>query len=183
MTVAARRGLALLAVIVVVLACATTAEAHVTVAPTFVGADAPTTVSFETPNERTGHATTSLEIVAPPGIELSESDPPTGWMLELRGARARWTGGRIRASDVVLFPLVVTARARPGTVTFDATQRYDDGRVVRWNATLTVLPPAADESPPQHVRRALMASVVGLVVIAASLGVLRRLRRRSLQEQ
>ena len=183
MTVAARRGFPLLAVVVVVLAGATAGGAHVTVTPPFVEADAPTTVSFETPNERRGYGTMSLEIVAPPGIDLSESDPPTGWTLELRRTRARWTGGRIRAADVVAFPLVVTARARPGTVTFDATQRYDDGRIVRWNATLTVLPPAADEPPPQHLRRALMASVVGLAVIAASLGVLRRLRRRSLQEQ
>ena len=164
------------------LACTTAADAHVTVAPPFVEADAPTTVSFETPNERRGYGTTSLEIIAPAGIELSASDPPGGWTLDLRGARARWTGGRIRAADVVSFPLVVTARARPGTVTFNATQRYDDGQVVLWDARLTVLPAAPESSPPQHVRRALIASVVGLGVIGASFLALSRLRRRSLQD-
>jgi hypothetical protein len=170
-------------VVVVALAFSTAVEAHVTVAPTFVEADAPTTVSFETPNERRGHGTTSLEIVAPAGIELAESDPPSGWTLDLQGVRARWTGGRIRAADVVSFPLVVTARARPGTVTFNATQRYDDGQAVSWNAKLTVLPGPPESSPPQHVRRALIASVVGLGVIGASFLALSRLRRRSLQDR
>jgi hypothetical protein len=168
--------------VVVALVSPTAAEAHVTVAPPFVEAGAPRTVSFETPNERRGYETTSLEIVAPAGIELSESDPPSGWALDLRGGRARWTGGRIGASDVVSFPLVVTARARPGTVTFKATQRYDDGRFTSWDAQLTVLPAALESSPPQHVRRALIASVLGLGVIGASFLVLGRLRRRSLQD-
>lgn len=165
------------------LACATVAQAHVTVAPPFVEADAPTKVSFETPNERRGHETTSLVIVAPAGIELSGSDPPSGWALDLRGGRARWTGGRIRASGVVSFPLVVTARTRPGTATFEATQRYDDGQVVSWDAGLTVLPAAHESSPPQHVRRAVIASVLGLGVIGASFLVVSRLRRRSLQDR
>ena len=178
----ARRGFPLLA-LVVVLACSTAADAHVTVAPPFVEADAPTTVSFETPNERRGHGTTSLEIVAPAGVELAEGDPPGGWTLDLRGVRARWTGGRIRASDIVSFPLVVTARTRPGTVTFNATQRYDDGQVFSWGAQVTVLPGAPESSPPQHVRRALIASVVGLGVIGASFLALSRLRRRSLQDR
>ena len=179
----ARRGFPPVAVVVVVLACATAAEAHVTVAPPFVEADVPTTVSFETPNERSGYETTSLEIVAPPGVELSESDPPSGWTLDLRGVRARWTGGRIHVADVVSFSLVVTARASPGTVTFKATQRYDEGRFVSWDAKLTVLSAAAERSPPQHVRRALIASVVGLGVIGASFFVLGRVRRRSLQDR
>jgi uncharacterized protein DUF1775 len=169
--------------VVVVLAYATAAEAHVTVAPSFVEADTPTTVSFETPNERRGHATTSLEIDVPAGIELTESDPPNGWTLDLREDRARWTGGRIRAADVVSFPLVVTARTDPGPVTFNAKQRYDDGEVVSWDAQLTVLPGATESSPPQHVRRALIASVVGLGVIGASFLALSRLRRRSLQDR
>lgn len=169
--------------VVVVLASSTAAEAHVTVAPPFVEADAPTVVSFETPNERRGYGTISLEIVAPAGIELSASDPPSGWALDLRGARARWTGGRIRAAHVVSFPLVVIARAQPGTMTFKATQRYDDGRFVAWDAQLTVLPSGPERSPPQHVRRAVIASVVGLGVIAASFLTLSRVRRRSLQDR
>jgi hypothetical protein len=151
----------------------------VTLAPPFVEADEPTAVSFETPNERKGHATTSLEIAAPPGVELGRADAPAGWTLDVTATRASWSGGRIEGTTSVAFPVVVTARTRAGTETFSAEQRYDDGEIVRWRAPLTVLPPGPGDAPPQHLRRALVASGVGLLVILASFAGLRLLRRSS----
>jgi uncharacterized protein YcnI len=165
------------------LALTGSAAGHVTVVPPFVDANARTTISFETPNERRGRVTTSLAIEAPPGIELASATAPAGWVLELSGGRARWTGGRIEGERTVTFPLVVTARTRAGVETFRAVQGYDDGEVVRWNADVTVLPATTEESPPQHLRRAVTAGAVGLAVIGASFLVLRRLRRRPLQER
>jgi uncharacterized protein YcnI len=178
-----RLGAALAAVAVGALALAGSAAGHVTVVPPFVDANARTTISFNTPNERRGRATTSLTIDAPPGFELSSAAAPAGWVLELSGGTARWTGGRIEGEQTVTFPLVVTARTRAGVETFRAVQGYNDGEVVRWSADVTVLPAAAEEAPPQHLRRALTAGAVGLAVIAASFLVLRRLRRRPLQER
>jgi hypothetical protein len=165
------------------LVAASRAEAHVTVAPPFVDADARTTVSFEMPNERPPHATISLEVKAPPGVELASATPPAGWKLELTHDRARWTGGRIEGQRTVAFPIAVTARTRAGTEIFKATQGYDDGESVRWDAGLTVLPAAGGEAPSQHLDRALAAGAIGLVVIAGSFLVLRLLRRRPLQER
>lgn len=165
------------------LVSASRADAHVTMTPPFVDADAKTTVSFETPNERPPHATVSLEVKAPPGVELASATPPAGWKLELEHDRARWTGGRIEGQRTVAFPLVVTARTRAGTELFRATQGYDDGESVRWDAGLTVLPAAGDEAPSQHLGRALVAGSVGMVVIVASFLALRLLRRRPLQER
>jgi hypothetical protein len=165
------------------LVAASRAQAHVTIAPPFVDAGAETTVSFEVPNERPGHATISLEVKAPPGVELASETPPAGWKLELAGNRARWSGGHIRGTRTVAFPLSVTARTRAGTELFKATQGYEDGEAVRWNAGLSVLPAAGSEAPSQHLDRALVAGGVGLVVIAASFLVLRLVRRRPLQER
>jgi hypothetical protein len=165
------------------LVAASRAEAHVTVAPPFVDADAKTTVSFEMPNERPPHATISLEVEAPPGVELASATPPAGWKLELTPDRARWTGGRIEGQRTVAFPIAVTARTRAGTEIFKATQGYDDGESVRWDAGLTVLPAAGKEAPSQHLDRAFAAGAVGLVVIAASFLVLRLFRRRPLQQR
>jgi hypothetical protein len=165
------------------LVAASRAEAHVTLAPPFVDADANTTVAFEMPNERPPHATVSLEVKAPPGVELASATPPAGWKLELTRNRARWTGGRIVGRRTVAFPISVTARTRAGTEIFKATQGYDDGESVHWNAGLTVLPAAGNEAPSQHLDRALVAGGVGLVVIAASFVGLRLLRRRPLQER
>ena len=140
-------------------------------------------MSFETPNERSPHTTVSLEVKAPPGIELASATPPAGWKLRLEGNTARWTGGRIDGRRIVAFPLLVTARTRAGTEIFKATQGYDDGESVRWDAGLTVLPAAGDAAPSQHLDRALLAGGIGLVVIAASFLALRVLRRRPLQER
>jgi len=168
--------------LVIALALPAVAEAHVTMTPPFVDADNKTTVSFEMPNERPPHGTISLEVKAPPGIELASADPPSGWKLELTGSVARWSGGRIDGERTVAFPLAVTARTRAGTEIFKATQGYDDGENVHWNVGLTVLPAAGNEAPSQHLGRALAAGAVGLAVILASFLAVRVLRRRSLQE-
>jgi uncharacterized protein YcnI len=171
---------AVIAVVALVVAVfASPAAAHVTLAPPFVEADATTSVSFATPNERQGRVTIALEIVAPAGVELAASSAPAGWTLSLSDGRARWTGGRIEGETTVSFPLEVTARTRAGTRTFRATQTYDDGEVVRWDAKLAVLPPSAGDAPPQHLRRALFASAVGLVVILGSFAGLQFVRLRS----
>jgi uncharacterized protein YcnI len=173
-----RRAVIAVAALVVAVG-ASPAAAHVTLAPPFVEAGEATTVSFATPNERAGRATTALEIVAPAGVELAASTAPAGWTLTLSDVRARWRGGRIEGQSTVSFPLEVTARTRAGTETFRATQTYDDGEVVHWDANLAVLPPSADAAPPQHLRRALVASAVGLIVIMGSFAGLRFLRLRS----
>ncbi len=165
------------------LVAASRADAHVTLTPPFVDAGAKATITFEMPNERPPHATVSLEVEAPPGVELASATPPDGWKLALTEGRARWTGGRIEGERTVAFPLAVTARTRAGTEIFKATQGYDDGESVRWDAGLTVLPAEGSEAPSQHIDRALAAGGVGLVVIAASFLVLRLLRRRPLQER
>ena len=147
-----------------------------TIAPSFVATGEPTQVAFETPNERAPRATTSLELHAPPGIDLGAVEAPDGWTLDLSGSTARWSGGRIEAEDVVSFPLRITARRAPGNAVFEARQRYDDGAVVRWEATLTVVPPAQD-GPDQHLGRALVAGAVGLAVLGGSFVALQLLRR------
>ncbi len=159
------------------------AFAHVTVSPSFVEVDATTTVVFETPNERAPHATTSLVLEAPPGVEIADTDPPPGWSVEVVDDTARWTGGRIEGEGLAAFPLVMTARGDAGTETFRAVQGYDDGESVAWETVLTVLPAAAPDEPSQQLGRALAAGAVGLAVIAGSLLVLRRLRKRTLQER
>jgi uncharacterized protein YcnI len=164
------------------LVLAPAAVAHVTPSPAFVEAGVEATVRFETPNERPGQATTSLRLEAPAGVELARAAAPPGWELSLAGGIATWTGGRIEDDAAVSFPLEVTARTDAGIQTFRAVQGYDDGAAVRWQASLTVVPASGDDAPSQRLGRALAAGAVGFAVIALSLLVLWRARRRSLQE-
>jgi hypothetical protein len=168
---------------IAVLAAAGVAQAHVTIAPPFVDVGTTATIAFETPNERPPHRTTAVVVAAPAGVELSAAQPPAGWRLDLSGGTARWSGGTIAGRAIVRFPLSVTARIPAGTTTFRATQTYDDGEQVRWDAELTVLPATGSEAPSQHLDRAIAAGAVGLVVIAASFFALRLVRRRPLQER
>jgi uncharacterized protein DUF1775 len=155
----------------------------VTIRPTYVEADATTTIRFETPNERPPHATIELVIDAPPGVAFESAQAPPGWKLEVGTTRARWSGGRIEGRRTVAFPIRVLARTRAGNEVFRAVQRYDDGEEVRWPATLSVLPAEGDKAPSQHLGRALAAGAAGLLVLVASFLVLRLLRRPKLQER
>jgi hypothetical protein len=179
---AARAACALAALGAAALLVAPVAPAHVTLSPPFVEAGVPARVVFETPNERAPRSTTSLRIEAPPGVELGRVAPPPGWGLVITDRVATWTGGRIAGTEVVSFPLEVTAHIRAGTETFRAVQGYDDGEDVLWEAPLTVVP-AGESAPSQHLGRALAAGAAGLGVIAVSLLLLWRTRRRSLQER
>jgi uncharacterized protein YcnI len=159
------------------------ALAHVTIAPSYVDAGATSTITFETPNERPPHATISLSIEAPPGVAFSRVTPPAGWTLSLTTTSARWTGGRIGGRRTVGFPVRALTRTRVGNQVFRAVQGYDDGRQVRWPATLSVLPATGAEASSQDRGRVIAASVAGLLVLAGSVLVLRRLRRPPLQER
>ena len=167
----------------VALLLAPAAAAHVTLSPAFVEAGVGSTIRFDTPNEREGHVTTALRLEAPAGVELEAVAAPPGWQLTLDDGVATWTGGRIEGTDVVSFPLEITARTEPGNQTFRAVQRYDDGESVEWDAALTVVPATGADAPSQQLGRAVAAGAVGLAVIAISLLILWRIRRRSLQEQ
>jgi hypothetical protein len=176
-----RRTLALGVAATLAVVAAPGAAAHVTAQPSFVAVGAKATVSFEAPNER-DRPMTSLELVAPAGVEVLAAEAPPGWRAEVRGGRAEFSGGRLAAGQTSLFPLRVRARGEPGTAVFDAVQRFDDGAAVRWEAPLTLVTGSAIETPDEYPGRALLAAVVGVAVIASSLMVLRRTRRRTLQE-
>ena len=82
-----------------------------------------------------------------------------GDFVEVRDPRVRYMPGEPAHEPVM--HVRITARRAPGNAVFEARQRYDDGAVVRWEATLTVVPPPGDE-PDQHLGRALVAGAVGL---------------------
>jgi uncharacterized protein YcnI len=173
-----RRRLLAAATATAALAVPSLAQAHVSVTPAFVEADVPAGIAFEAPNERAPQATVELSATAPPGIEIVSADAPPGWQADVAGSTVTWTGGRIEGERTVSFPVRVLARVRAGTYAFKASQRYSDGGVVRWQASLTVLPAKGAASPQQNLTGAIVAGIIGLVVIAGSLLGVRLLRRR-----
>ncbi len=177
-----RRGVAV-AVGAAALALPTTGSAHLVFAPPFVEAGEETPVVLEVPGERPPHATIEVGVTAPPGVVIvSASGPPT-WRATIEGGTATWRGGRVENRATTGFPLRILAKVRAGTYTFQARQRYDDGAVVTWKVDLNVLPASGPVAPEQHLWAAIVATLVGIGVIAGSLLGLRRLRRGTLQER
>lgn len=165
------------------LAVALPALAHVTVSPAFLAADESTTLAFDAPNEREAEPMNALAVTLPPGLATVSGDQPetVGWQLEVTDTEAVWSGGAVEAGESQLFELKVSASGEPTAVKITAEQRYASGASVQWTPAFTILP-ASGESPDQYIGRALVAAIVGLVLIGGSLVVARRLRQRTLQE-
>lgn len=170
---------ALLAAAAAALALPGLACAHLVLAPPFVNDGVVTEIAFQTPNERTPHATVSLTTTAPPGVRIVSASAPPGWQAAATGSTASWTGGRIEGGRVVAFPLRIVARVRAGTVRFTSTQGYDDGATVRWRVPLAVLPASGTAAPKQHLGTAVVAGIAGILVIGGSLLAFRLVRRRT----
>lgn len=155
----------LLAAVAVALLLPAAAMAHVTIAPPFVQDGIKSTIAFQTPNERPPHATVALRVTAPPGVAVDSAKAPKGWQAKISGSTVSWSGGRLTGRTTVDFPVTITAKVRAGTHAFAATQTYDDGATVKWNAGLSVLPATGAQTPKQHPWGAVAAALAGLLVI------------------
>jgi uncharacterized protein YcnI len=182
-TRARRAAVGAAAATALLLALPLTAAAHVTIAPPFVQDGVPTTIAFQTPNERAPHVTTMLTVTAPPGITIEDATAPDGWKASVAGSTVTWTGGRLAGRTTLDFPIRVTTRVRAGNHAFAATQAYDDGGKVKWNVDLSVLPATGAAAPKQHPWGAVVAAVAGVLVVVLSVLGLRRLRKPPLQER
>jgi hypothetical protein len=163
------------------LVCAGGAAAHVTVQPAFLVGGQTTALGFDSPNER-DLPMTALTIEIPAGVDVLSVETPPGWSAVRRDDTVRWSGGRVLPRATVVFGMRVRSSRPPGPVAFRANQHFEDGASVPWTASLTVLP-GTNDAPDQHLGRAFVAAVVGVVVITGSLLLVRRLRRRPLQER
>ena len=153
------------------------AAAHVVIAPPFVQDGVESVIAFQTPNERPPHATVGLSVTAPPGVAVDSAKAPKGWHAKISGSTVSFAGGRLTGRTTLDFPVTITAKVRAGTHPFAATQTYDDGATVKWNAGLSVLPATGSQAPKQHPWGAVAAAVAGLFVIGGSILLLRRARR------
>lgn len=177
----ARITFAIAVAVAVYVAVAPDASAHAQLTPAALSANVETLIRVEVPNERRGHATTGLTLRFPTGMDVIAATGPAGWTAGVDGGTAVWSGGRVEGEKVVTFGVTVRTSLRADTYELLARQLYEDGEHVDFAPKLTVLPAAGYAAPKQHPGRAVIAAVVGLVVVAASLLGVRYLRRRSLQ--
>jgi uncharacterized protein YcnI len=136
------------------------AQAHVSLHPNVVPAEANVALTLRVPNESDTASTTRVDIQFPPGFLDVAADTPPGWSVSkvteklakpvktdegtitTQVREVRLTGGRITPGHFGQFTLAVAVPARPGTVlAFKTVQHYSDGTVTRW------IGPASSENP------------------------------------
>lgn len=161
------------------LVCVASAAAHPALTPATLNAGTKARIAVEIPNERPGHATTGLTLTFPAGFTVDAAEDTDAWRGSTDGRTASWTGDRITGESSVTFTVELTAVAPTGTYDVGLDQRYDDDRSVLTKAQIVVLPALeGDATPDQHVGRAIVVAVVGVVVVVGSLLALHALRRR-----
>jgi Domain of unkown function (DUF1775) len=164
---------------VVMLALAGGAGAHADLTPASLETGGSTRIVARIPNEREGQETTRLTLTFPAGFTIGGAEPSGDWTPQVDGNSVTWTGGRISGAAVVAFALTVKPSLPPGTQEIRLEQGYDDGGTVPTTTPLTVLPALGENAPDQHVGRAIVAGVIGLLVVVVSLLALHMVRRRS----
>jgi len=161
------------------------ASAHGTATPSFITADATTSLRLSGPNER-GEPMTGFAVTVPGGLRIVEAEPMGAWSSEVDGRTATWSGGGLAPEAEATFTLQLEASVEPGTLKLEAEQLYPGRAVVRWPITLTVIPGGSvsergwvDDTltPPLLLLALLGTAALGLILFLV------RKRRRSLQEK
>jgi len=167
------------------LVLAASAAAHVTLTPSFLAADSTTSLRLSGPNER-GEPMTGFAVTVPTGLRIVEAHPMGAWRSEVDGRTATWSGGSLTPEAEATFTLQLEASVEPGTLKLEAEQLYPGGAVVRWPIALTVVPGSGVHefwTDDTLISPFPFYALLAVVALGLVLFLVRRKRRRSLQEK
>ena len=162
-----------------------TALAHLSVEPAAIEDGGKQRLVLTVHNDREAPMT-GFTLTAPDGLVILGTGGGSGWneVVEDTGATATWSGSTLAPNTPVTFEVdVEAATVEPGPAELQGDQLYADGQSVRWPVTLTVLPAggATGDSTIDGTAIAILTAI-GLI-LAATLFLVARQRRRSLQER
>jgi uncharacterized protein YcnI len=123
-------------VVLVLIALATPAAAHVVVLPATSTAGGWERYSLLVPTE-SDSPTVRVVLKLPLGIEIVAIEAKPGWdarhdPFPLGAATLTWTGGRIPKGQMLSFDFMAWNPTTARTLTWEATQWYEDGASERW---------------------------------------------------
>ncbi|QJD87550.1 YcnI family copper-binding membrane protein [Cohnella herbarum] len=146
-----KRSFSLVLVLMMSLAFAGLASAHVTVQPKEVPAGSYQVFTVRVPSEKEA-ATTTVKVAIPDNVNVSRFEPKADWTYEIeKGAEDKivsvtWkaTGNGLGATEFGEFRMQGKVADDANELTWKAYQTYSDGEVVEWTG-------AADADKPASV--------------------------------
>jgi uncharacterized protein YcnI len=128
----ANAALVLAGALLVFVAVAGPASAHVSVQPGEAAQGSYAKLTFRVPNESETAATVKVEVELPASIEGARTRPVPGWTATVDGQTIRWEGGRVEPGQFQEFDIAVGPLPEVEQLAFKAVQTYSDGTVARW---------------------------------------------------
>jgi uncharacterized protein YcnI len=150
-----------LVVAVLVLGVAAPAAAHMVVQPATSEAGSWERYAVIVPTEKKS-PTVRVELKLPLGMEVAAVEAKPGWQGTYRpfpagAATVQWQGGRIPSGEFVTFEFLAWNPPAPRTITWVATQWYEDGSSDVWgakgdeeHASTTTLRPGSAKPDHRH---------------------------------
>ncbi len=123
-------------VVALLLVLEAAAAAHMVVLPASSETGGWERYSLLVPTEKAS-PTVRVELRLPAGVEIIAIEAKPGWQaahdaLPIGAAKVRWEGGRIPSGQMVSFDFMAWNPRTPRTLTWVATQWYEDGSSDRW---------------------------------------------------
>jgi uncharacterized protein YcnI len=140
------------AVLFVTLALPAAAFAHAEMSPKVSLSGQLQLYSLAVPTEKSGAATTRIDLTLPNGFAIDSFVASPGWHRTVQQSgsgdtavveKVTWTGGHVPTGEDSLFQFLAQP-AKAGTYTFTVRQTYSDGSVVDWSG-----PESADAPAPR----------------------------------
>lgn len=142
-----RAGVVAAALLVLLVATALPALAHVTLRADNTEPEGFAVYSVRVPNESETGTTTTVEVQLPEGFEASRYRPLPGWDIAIADGvvtiEASGDNPGIAPGEFQEFQFQARNPAEPGDLVFPAIQTYDDGEVASWTG-----PADADQPAP-----------------------------------
>ncbi|HEY1882246.1 MAG TPA: DUF1775 domain-containing protein [Candidatus Cybelea sp.] len=81
--------------------------------------------------------TNRIDLAIPKGVVVFAVQPKAGWQFTLQKTRGiitgiSWSGGRLMPEEFDEFAFIAATPKTPGPISWDASQYYENGEIVRW---------------------------------------------------
>jgi len=156
--------------VVVMLALATAAAAHLSIDPNKAQRGALVDLTFSVPNEDDAYGVDHVTLGIPPEFALDDGETKTGWSQSRTGQAITWSGGRIPKGEYATFSIRGTAPSRVETVLFNVLVGDRAGKSITYRVGLDVVAHGSEDPGARTLGKAALIVAIIAAALALSAG-------------